>query len=284
MTLSAVVSDPPRPPLLGPDDPPAVRCLGEDRARPVLIVADHASNRIPASLGTLGLDEEPRGRHIAYDIGIEPVARALADRLGTPLVLGGYSRLVIDPNRPLDDPTSIPVISDGVVIPGNRGLSDDAIAERVDGIFHPYHRAVGAALARAGRFAAAPALVSLHSFTPSLRGFPRPWHAGILWSDDDRMVYPVIDRLAAAGDILVGDNQPYSGQLRYGCTVETHALAHGLPNILIEVRQDLIAAPAGVAEWVDRLADALAPVLDDPGLYQRYRGLQAGPPRGRSMP
>ena len=270
MTLSAVLSDPPRPPLLGPDDPPAARRVGEERARPVVIVADHASNRIPQSLGDLGLGEDLRRRHIAYDIGIEPVARALADRLGTALVMSSYSRLVIDPNRPLDDPTSIPVISDGVVVPGNRGLSDERAAERVERLFRPYHRAVAAQVAAAGRLAEAPALISLHSFTPSLRGFPRPWHAGILWADDDRMARPVIEALARPADRMIGDNLPYSGQHRFGYTVETHALAHGFPNVLVEIRQDLIAAPAGVAEWVDRLVAALSPILADPGLYRRY--------------
>ena len=269
MTLSAIVAEPPRSPLLGPDDPPPVRRVGEDRARPVLIVADHASNRIPRALGDLGLDEEPRHRHIAYDIGIEPVARALAGRLGCPLVMSGYSRLVIDLNRPLDDPTSIPVINDGIVVPGNRDLTDSETAERIDSLFRPYHAVVAEQMAKAGRLGGAPALISLHSFAPSLRGFPRPWHAGILWADDDRMARPVIDGLARPGDLLVGDNLPYSGQHRFGFTVETHALAHGFPNVLVEIRQDLIAGPAGVAEWVDRLAVVLAPVLDDPGLYRR---------------
>lgn len=272
MTLSALVPQTTRPPLLAPDEPPPFTRIGCDSARPIVLLADHASNRIPRSLDDLGVDEEPRQRHIAYDIGIAEVAQGVAARLDIPLLMHNYSRLVIDPNRPLDDPTSIPVISDGVIIPGNRGLSPESVAERVDTLFHPYQTAVGEQLVRAGTSVEAPALISLHSFTPSLRGFPRPWHVGLLWSDDDRMSRPMIERLGQMGDLVVGDNQPYSGQCRYGYTVETHALSTGLPNVLVEIRQDLIGTPAGVAEWIDRLVTVLEPSLADPALYRRMPG------------
>ncbi len=268
-SLAAVESAPPYP-LIGPEDPPVFTVINADAPRPVLLLADHASNALPQALNNLGLGPEPLGRHIAYDIGIAWMARRLSDLLGVPAILHGYSRLLIDPNRPLDDPTSICMISDGQVVPGNRSVGPEAAAERADAVFHPYHAAVEGLLGRMSGGDQVPAVVSLHSFTPSLKGFPRPWHVGVLWAEDDRIPVPLMDNLARDPGLCVGDNQPYSGKQRYGYSIETHALPQGRPNALIEVRQDLIDTPAKAEAWAARLAGALAPVLDASALYQRW--------------
>lgn len=256
------------PPLLGPDDPPPFSILNPDGRAPFVLVCDHASPAVPASLGTLGLEREQFARHIAYDIGAAAVTRLLSARFDAPAVLSGFSRLVIDPNRALDDPTAIPVVSDGVVVPGNRAIDAEEIGRRTEAIFTPYQEAVARTLASKRVGGAVPALVSIHSFTPVMRGVARPWHVGVLWDADGRIARPLIAALRTDGRWCVGDNEPYSGVGTPGGTVETHAYPAGLPNVLIEVRQDLIADEAGAALWAEVLAAALAPILAAPDLYR----------------
>ncbi|PWC34697.1 N-formylglutamate amidohydrolase [Azospirillum sp. TSO35-2] len=252
--------------MLGPDDPPPVTRLNPEAAGPLLLVCDHASRAIPRALGDLGLPEEQLCRHIAYDIGAAELTRRLAARFGATALLSGYSRLVIDPNRALDDPTAIPVVSDDVVIPGNRALDAEAEALRVDAIFRPYHDAVAAAVAAIRGRGQVPVMVSVHSFTPAMRGVARPWHIGVLWDHDPRLPLPLMAALRADGRWCVGDNEPYSGRGTSGGTVETHATPAGYPNALLEVRQDLIATPEGADLWAQVLGDALEPILTLPSL------------------
>lgn len=255
--------------LLSDNDPAPVIVENADGVGPGVVVCDHGGRAVPARLKSLGLEPPHFDRHIAWDIGALALARRLAQRFDMPLVSAVYSRLVIDVNRGTDDPTLIAEVSDDVVIPANRGLSDEAAAVRVREIFEPYHAAVAAAVAgRQDRGVAAPALISVHSFTPEMRGFRRPWEIGVLWDGDPRLAVPLLGALRARGDVTVGDNQPYSGRGNLGGTVEFHALPAGLSNVLLEVRQDLIADDAGAARWADVLGDALAPILADSGLYQ----------------
>ena len=260
------------PPLLGEGDPPAVRVLNGDGTAPFLLVCDHASCAIPRALGTLGLPPEQLVRHIAWDIGVAELTQLLSARFDAPAVLSGYSRLVVDPNRALEDPTLIPVVSDDVVVPGNRDLGPDEVERRLAALYRPYHDTIATMVAtmhdRDDAGWVAPAMVSIHSFTPVMRGAGRPWHVGVLWDRDPRIPVPLIERLRASGRWVVGDNEPYSGRNTLGGTIELHATPTGLPNVLIEVRQDLIAESAGVAEWAEVLGDALAPVLADPALYR----------------
>lgn len=253
--------------LLGAEDPAPFTVLNAAAPSHAVIVCDHGGDAIPACLDGLGLDPAERARHIAWDIGAVAVTRRLSQRLETPAILGAYSRLVIDLNRPKDDLTSIREISDGVLVPGNRNLSRDDAERRIAAIFDPYHDAVTAAMERAGERVAAPALVSVHSFTPVMKGAERPWQVGVLFGPDDRMAGPTIGNLRRAGDICVGENKPYSGFDLYGHTVETHAMPFGYPNVLLEIRQDLIDTRHGAEHWADRIAEALRPVLADPALY-----------------
>jgi len=264
------------PSLLAADEPAPFEVYNETGAAAVLLVCDHASRFIPRALAGLGLGEAELCRHIAWDIGIADVTRGLARRLDAPAVLSHFSRLVIDANRALGDDTLIPAASDGVAVPGNHALTPLARAARIAAFHAPYHAAVEQALVAMMRrpsadVAAAPVLVSLHSFTPVMDGFERPWQVGILWDHDGRMAVPLMDALRARG-IAVGDNQPYSGHDVQGYTLRRHAEAHGLPNVLIEVRQDLIDTHHGAAEWTALLGDTLAGVLAGLGLREGIAG------------
>lgn len=222
----------------------------------ILLVCDHASNFVPPDYGRLGLDPAEFERHIAYDIGAEGLTRALAARLGAAAVLSRFSRLVIDPNRGLDDPTLVMRLSDGAVVPGNAGVDAAERERRIARFYAPYDAALSQAIEDATASGAAPAIFSLHSFTPLWKGAVRPWHAGILWDRDARLARPLIDALRADPALVVGDNEPYSGALP-GDTMWRHAAARGLPHALIEIRQDLICEERGIEDWADRLAPIL---------------------------
>lgn len=229
--------------------------------RRFLLVCDHASPALPEGYGTLGLAAEAFGRHIAYDIGAGALTEALAARLDCPAVLARYSRLLIDLNRGLDDPTLIMALSDGAIVAGNHPTSPAERARRVSRYYAPYHDAIAAALDRALRSGVSPLLISVHSFTPIWRGRPRPWHVGVLWNRDDRIARPLLQALRGEGDLVVGDNEPYSGELEGDC-MDQHGTRRGLPHVLIEVRQDLIADAAGVEAWADRLARVMGRVAE----------------------
>ena len=228
----------------------------------LLLLCDHASNHIPSGYGFLGLSEGDLSRHIAFDIGARGLTLALSDLFEAPAVLSAVSRLVIDPNRGEDDPTLVMKLYDGAIIPGNRGADAAEMATRLRTIYRPYHEAVSRALDRAEDEGAVPSIVSIHSFTPQLRGrAQRPWHVGVLWDQDDRIAGPLLERLRAEDELIVGDNEPYSGRLRGDC-MWRHGTCRGLPHVLIEVRNDLIADAAGQAAWAALLGRCLADVLD----------------------
>lgn len=257
--------------LLQPGDPPAVEIVNRQGRAPAVLVCDHASNAVPSRLAKLGLDDATLARHIAWDIGAAMVGRALAKLLDAPLLLPGYSRLVIDLNRDPADPTAICVISDRSIVPGNRDLTAPARAARVREIFAPYQDAVAAQIAAKASLSsrasgATPAVISLHSFTPVISGWgherqTRPWHVGVLYHHDNGMAPAMLAALRARGDLVIGDNEPYSAKNGHGYTLAAHAEPAGLPNVEIEMRQDLIADPAGAERLAGILAEALKPLL-----------------------
>jgi predicted N-formylglutamate amidohydrolase len=230
-----------------------------------LVICDHASNAIPPGYGTLGLKRETLQRHIAYDIGAADVARALAALIGAPAVLSTYSRLVIDPNRGLDDPTLVMRYSDGAIVPGNAYIDAAEIARRSVRFWAPYRQAIAATVEAMIATGEPPALISIHSFTDVWRGFSRPWKIGILWDRDDRIPKPLIRALLAEPDLCaadVGDNEPYDGALA-GDTIDAIATLRRLANALIEIRQDLITERKNALAWADRIARLLRPILAD---------------------
>lgn len=257
--------------LIGPGDPPPVEVVDPDAPGRMVFVCDHAAAAMPKAMDNLGIGEAVMRRHVAWDIGAADVARRLAARFEATAVLSGYSRLLIDCNRGLDDPTSIPAISDGLVIPGNRDLTPAQAAARAECFFRPYHDAIEAALAAKDARGVTPALVSIHSFTPVFKSFKRPWQIGILWNRDPRIAEPLMAALAADPAITLGDNQPYSARDNFGHSVEHHAEPQGRPHVLIEIRQDLIDTHHGAEAWAGRLGAALASILTgkrSAGLYR----------------
>jgi predicted N-formylglutamate amidohydrolase len=254
--------------LLVPGDPPPFEVVNPDGKGRLVLFSDHAGRAIPRKLGTLGLRQAELDQHIGWDIGIANLARKLAVGLDAPTVLCGYSRLVIDCNRRLDDPTSIAQESDKIPVPGNRGLSAEERKARQDAIFQPYHAAIANVIARKRQQGPGPAILSLHSFTPQMNGFARPWHVGVLWNRDPRMPVPLMARLMQEEGLVVGDNEPYSGKDEHGYSVIFHAERVGLPHGLIEMRQDLIGDDAGVSRWAETLLRVLKDVLSDERVYQ----------------
>jgi predicted N-formylglutamate amidohydrolase len=257
--------------LLDVDEPPAFVLVNDAGRAPVLLLCDHASRAVPRRLGMLGLDEALLMRHIGWDIGAAEVTRRLAAMLDAPAILTGYSRLVVDCNRATEHPSSMPEISDGVAVPGNRGLTPAARAARLRACFDPYHAAIAARLAAFRAAGRVPAMIAIHSFTPVMDGFVRPWHVGILWDKDPRVPVPLMRALAADPQRVVGDNEPYSAREPNGYTMRCHATPQGLPHALVEIRQDLIDTASGAAEWSGHLAAALGPILAAPTLYRAER-------------
>lgn len=238
--------------------------FGEDRPSRLLITCDHASNAVPPSVngGDLGLPPEDMARHIAYDVGAAGVSLLLGELLDAPVVLGNFSRLVIDPNRGEDDPTLIMQLYDGSIIPANRHLSDEERAHRLAAFYRPYHAAVERLASRRDDTI----FVAMHSFTDQLRGQDkRPWHIGVLYGKDDRLALPLLRRLHEEPDLVVGENEPYGGHLD-GDSVDRHAIGPGRPNVLIEIRNDLIETDAQQAAWARRLAPIIAEVVEGSGL------------------
>ena len=242
------------------DDMEACETLTGEAGNPLVLLCDHASNRVPPDYGNLGLPAAQFERHIAYDIGARDTVLGLAAKLGGRAVLSRFSRLLIDPNRGMDDPTLIMRISDGAIVPGNAGVDAAERQRRIDRFHRPYHRAVAAAIEGVLAQGLTPFIVSLHSFTPAWKGVPRPWHVGILWDRDEAVARAMIAGFERQGDLAVGDNEPYHGALE-GDTMDTHATARGLPHALIEIRQDLIATKTGVDEWVERVAQVIEPIM-----------------------
>ena len=218
-----------------------------------MLVCDHASNCIPRALGSLGLSDRERALHVAWDIGAAALTRALARRLGAPAVLTTASRLVIDCTRVPGHPSSIPEASHGVKVPGNRGVSLAERERRRSGHFDPYHAAVAAELERIEAQGVAPALIAIHSFVPVLTEGTRPWHVGVLSDRDRRLAEVCLAILRRDPELVVGDNEPYSGRHPQGYTCPVHGDARGRSSALFEVRQDLLANEAGITAWAERL-------------------------------
>ncbi|MGE3773510.1 MAG: N-formylglutamate amidohydrolase [Gammaproteobacteria bacterium] len=243
--------------LLGPQEPPAVSVARAASDSPFLLTCDHASNRIPATLGDLGVPAAARERHIAWDIGALAVARGLSAALDATLVASGYSRLVIDLNRPLHRHDLCPVLSEDTSIPGNVALAETEKQRRCAALFEPYHDTIARLLdARAAR-GQSTLLVAIHSFTPVYAGVARPWEIALLSNRDRRVADCLLRALHRDHVLHVGDNIPYrlTDDGDYG--VPVHGERRGLPHVLVELRQDTVASAGGQRAWVERLAPLL---------------------------
>jgi predicted N-formylglutamate amidohydrolase len=252
--------------LLAADEPAPVTTYNAEGRSPFLFVADHAGNIIPRALGRLGVSGAECERHIAWDIGIAAVSRALADALDATLIQQDYSRLVIDCNRSPGSETSMPEISELTPVPGNIGLSEADKAARVREIFQPYHERIEAELDRRTQAGLPVALIAMHSFTPVYKGMARPWHAGVLYNRDPRFAHLLMAGLKRDEDLVIGDNEPYSVTDESDYTIPVHGERRGLHHVAVEVRQDLITEVQGQQAWAARLARLL------PQAYRQLTG------------
>lgn len=241
-------------PLLAQNEPAPFEIVRPDGRSRVVLTCDHASARIPRALGDLGVSAADRATHIAWDIGAADVARRLSERLDATLVLAGYSRLVVDCNRPPHVDGAMPAVSGGVPIPGNASLDDAARAARVEAFHAPYHGAIARLLDARLAGGGAPVLLSIHSFTPSLLGQRRPWPIALLYGRDARVAHPFRDALRRDPTLAVGDNEPYRVSDESDYTIPMHGERRGILHTAFEIRQDGVAHLAGAHAWADRLA------------------------------
>ncbi|WP_300072335.1 N-formylglutamate amidohydrolase [uncultured Ruegeria sp.] len=245
--------------LLTTGDPAPVEWVNRDSAAPVVLLCEHAGQAIPQKLGNLGVSKEVRASHRGWDIGAEAVARQLADRLQAPLILQRYSRLVIDCNRPLAAPDSIPPHSFGEQIPANLNLTDPERIARQKEIVAPLNAAIENMLDQVPRRLA----VSIHSFTPQVAEDTRPWHAGFLTRADQATGQAVIDHiLTSRPDLLLALNQPYQIDSDSDWFIPHFVEPRGLSHSLVEIRNDLIRDETGAADWAQLLADAFTGILE----------------------
>jgi predicted N-formylglutamate amidohydrolase len=251
--------------LLAPDERRVSIALNAGVDSPFLLLGDHAGRDIPRALGDLGLPPAELDRHIAWDIGVAGLGGRLSEALDAPFIRQRFSRLVIDCNRDPARADAIPEVSDGAEIPGNRALPAAAREARVAAIARPYHAAIAAELERRAQLGLTTTLISLHSFTPRMNGFERPWRFGVLHAGDSRYSLAVLARLRGElGEALVGDNQPYRMD-EVDFTIPLHAGGRGLDYLELEVRQDLLENPAGQAEVAAIVARLLPAALADIG-------------------
>ena len=236
---------------------PAVAVERPEAASPVVLLCDHASNRWPARYGALGLRQSDLFEHFAWDPGALEVGRRLSALLDAPLVHGLVSRLALDVNRDPSDVDAIVEVADGVVVPGNIGLSAAERGRRVVEIYAPYHAAVDDLLTMRTTAGLRSALIAIHTYTPSLRGVDRPWHCGVIFARDSRLAAPLVGALEAEDGLIVGVNQPYAPSDRVYHTLSRHGDDKGNPSVMIEVRNDLVSTEAGQAAWATRLAPLL---------------------------
>lgn len=240
-----------------------VRVTNRSGASRYVIVCEHASNWLPASLGTLGLSPADMERHIAWDPGALPVAAGLAEILDATLVESRVSRLAIDCNRPLDAPDLIAQVSETTRVPGNEGLDAAAREARIALAYRPFHEALADVVESRVAAGRATWIVTIHSFTPVYKGVSRPWHIGIIHDEDERLSAPLLAGLYGVPGITVGANQPYSPADRVYFTLERHARPRGLPCAMIEIRNDVIADESGQRKWAERLGGILTRQVPD---------------------
>lgn len=255
--------------LLTPDEPSPFEILNVDALLPVLLVCDHASNRFPRSLGTMGLDYLDRVSHIALDIGAGAVAKALANNLKATAVLAQYSRLIVDCNRELIDDSAFLECSDGVDVPGNNDLQESEKEKRASEIYWPYHNAIKNQIVRLKKYGIDPVVISIHSFTPVMNGNDREWEIGVLWDKDSVTAEIFLTRLVESG-YLVGDNKPYSGKDPEDFTIDFHAESAGLSHVGIEICQDLINHDDGV----ERVSNILKEIISTYTIPARPKNIE----------
>lgn len=256
-------------PLISPGEPAAFELVNADGAADLVLVCDHASNRIPGSLQALGLTCEELATHIAWDRGALDVARYLSRHLDAPLLHSNYSRLVIDCNRHPHRADSIATSSAGIPVPGNQGLSTQEAVARRETFFDPYHDAIDRVLlARRNRL---PFLLSIHSFAPALNGVARSWPIGVCYQEPSATSEGWLRAVQETSGVAVGDNQPFTVEADVDYTIPTNVNRHGVAAIMLEIRDDGIASTETAAAWGEIIGKAWRVVAEGRGDFH-YKG------------
>jgi predicted N-formylglutamate amidohydrolase len=241
--------------ILGQGEGPAAEVVNPLGSAPIVLVCEHGSAFIPRALSDLGLREAAKLSHVAWDPGAMAVARRMSEFLNAPLVASRVSRLVYDCNRPPESSAATPAISEVFDIPGNKQLTELERHARAREIYEPFRALLDQTIANAA--APTPALVTLHSFTPTYFGKPRHVELGLLHDADDRLALAMLNASMDISVIRTELNAPYDASDGVTHTLVEHALPKGLLNVMIEIRNDLITRE----EDVDRVADSLCKMI-----------------------
>ncbi|MGB8813733.1 MAG: N-formylglutamate amidohydrolase [Paracoccaceae bacterium] len=255
---------------IGPEVFPAVIENATARGR-IVLVCEHASNAFPQRWGDLGLTAAECRAHIAWDPGALGVARGLSRLLDAVLVHAPVSRLIYDCNRAPDMPGAMPARSEVHDIPGNSVISAGERAARTQAIYAPFHAGLHSVLAQRLALGLAPVVITIHSFTPIYHGKPRAVEFGVIHDADPTLALAIVAAAQSHSRLKTELNAPYSAADDVTHTLRLQATPYGLPNAMLEIRNDLIATPA--AEQA--MADALAPVLNM-GLVEIQKQAKAG--------
>lgn len=250
------------PPLIAANEGPPVEVVNPDGAGDIVLICEHAGNLVPRSLAALGLDPDVLASHVAWDQGAAPVARLMAEMLGAPLILQRFSRLVYDCNRPPDAEAAMPARSEIFDIPGNIGLTDAARRARTEAVYRPFRAGVASVLDRMTEIGRTPAVVTIHSFTPLYHGKTRTVELGLLHDTDTRLADVMLEASAVWADLVVRRNEPYGPKDGVTHTLKVDAIARGLPNVMIEIRNDLIAVHHQQSAMATRLAGLVREGVD----------------------
>ena len=226
--------------LLSPADGGPVTVENAKGRSAILLVCEHASRKLPVSLGTLGLSTEALNAHIAWDPGALAVARGMSSLLDATLIFQNFSRLAYDCNRPPETPDAMPEVSEIFEIPGNRGMSSAERQARVDEIYRPFQETLAKTIKARTDADRDTVIVTIHSFTPVYKGVSRRVEVGILHDRDTRLADQMLALAGQRQQFVMGRNQPYGPEDGVTHTLKEHGLANGLMNVMIEVRNDLI--------------------------------------------
>jgi len=228
---------------------------------PLVIACDHASNAVPPEVGSLDVGDADMQRHIAWDIGAAAISRHLAKAFDAPAILCGTSRLVIDCNRQLRDPTLIPLTSDGTAVPANERLTSEHRARRISAYFDTYHDACRGVLASRCAAGRRPLFLAVHTMTDRMKGKFRPWEIALSSNDNRLATDPALAVLRKVDGILVGDNEPYDMNTDEDYSTPEHALSRGLDYLQVEFRQDMVATPEGQRHFAEIFVPAIAAAI-----------------------
>jgi predicted N-formylglutamate amidohydrolase len=249
-----------------PQDEDVVQVIGADAKGAALILCEHASHRIPAQYDGLGLSPEAAVSHAAWDPGARDLALHLMRCLDGTLVASTVSRLVYDCNRPPEAASAMPEKSELIEVPGNAALTPEQRGARTRAIYRPFCDAVAAQVeARRGR-AQPTALITVHSFTPVYYGEARDTEIGILHDSDTSLADPMLKAGGKLAHRAIHRNRPYGPEDGVTHSLQIHGLANGLPNVMIEVRNDLLQTPRQIATIGDELCLIITPALIHLGL------------------